>query len=110
MYVRFLQDAFINTEEDNTKEIVVVEEEKEQDKSRDFDLPPEMDDLHESVDEKPQQQKDQPPANFVAAFWQLFMTVFFLHFMEGNQKKLANEPANTTATTTTTASTNKKES
>ena len=78
--------------EDSTQEDVVVEEEN---KSRDFDLP-EMDEFHESVEEKP---KQEPPANFVIAFWQFFMTVFFFQFLEGNDKKLTNEPAYTTATT-----------
>jgi hypothetical protein len=86
-----------------------VEEEKEEVKSRDLDLP-DMEEFHESVEERPQQQ---PPANFVVAFWQLFMTVFFAHFLQNNPKKLANEPANATtaaATTTTPSATSKKES
>jgi hypothetical protein len=85
-------------------------EEKQEAKSRDLELPPEMDEVHESVEAKPQPQEQQPPANFVIAFWQLFMTVFLAHFLQNKPKKLSHEPANTPATTSTTTSTSKKES
>jgi hypothetical protein len=85
-------------------------EEKQDVKSRDLELPPEMDELHESVEGKPQPQEQQPPANFMIAFWQLFMTVFLAHFLQNKPKKLTHEPANTPTTTSTTTSTSKKES
>lgn len=75
--------------DDSVKDVVVVEEEKEEVTSRDLDLPPEPDndEYHDTVEGK------ERKANFVLAFWQLFMTVFFYHFLEGNEKKITNEPS-----------------
>lgn len=72
-------------EDEVTREIVIEEQEETQESF--FDLP----EMEESVvdEEKPPNQ-----ANIVAAFWQLFMTVFFFHFWEGNDKKLTNAPTN----------------
>jgi len=83
--------------EDATKDSV-VEEEKEEITSRDFDLP-EMENFHDSVEEKPPLEAAQQ-ANIVLAFWHFFMTVFFFSFLEGNDKKITNEPSNKTKTTT----------
>lgn len=74
-----------------------MEEEKEEITSRELDLPePDNDEYHDSAEGKPPQELH---ANFVLAFWQFFMTVFFYNFIEGNKKKLTNQPLASTAAT-----------
>lgn len=84
-----------------------MEEEKEEITSRELDLPPEPDndEYYDTVQETP---KPESKANFVLAFWQFFMTVFFFSVWEGNDKKLTNGPSSSTSATTTTSSEKKK--